>query len=369
MKEQAKICHLTSAHPHGDVRIFVKECSSLAEHFPTVLIEINGTTETKNNVEVISLKCNYTSRLQRFTKAVNLVYKKAIEVDAQIYHIHDPELLRIALKLKKKGKKVIYDVHEDLPRQILSKHWIPSIFRKSISSFIEKYENKKAQQLDGIVTATPHIKNRFLKINPNTIDVNNYPILNELLDNTSSNNKTKNTICYIGGITKTRGIKEMVEAITDTDYKLLLAGNFLEEGLKESIIQLKGWKNITELGFLSRNKVKEVYNQSCLGLVLLHPTPNYIESLPVKMFEYMASGIPIIASNFPLWRDIVEKNNCGVCADPLNPLDIKSRIDYIINNPEEATKMGANGKKLVTEKYNWGNEKIKLINLYKQLIE
>ena len=161
----------------------------------------------------------------------------------------------------------------------------------------------------------------------------------------------------------------MVEAITDTDYKLLLAGNFLEEGLKESIIQLKGWRNITELGFLSRNEVKEVYNQSCLGLVLLHPTPNYIDSLPVKMFEYMASGIPIIASNFPLWRDIVEKNNCGVCVNPLDPLDIKNRIDYIINNPEEATKMGANGKKLVTEKYNWGNEKIKLINLYKQLIE
>lgn len=368
MNKPPKICHLTSAHPHGDVRIFFKECSSLAKHFSTTLIEINGKSEKLNNVNVISITCNYNSRKQRFTKAVNLVYKKALEVDADIYHLHDPELLRIALKLKKRGKKVIYDAHEDLPRQILSKHWIPKYLRKLTAFIIENYENKKVKQLDAVVTATPHIKTRFLKINPNTIDINNYPILDELLIETP-HHKAQNTICYIGGITKTRGIKEMISSIENSNIKLLLAGNFLEEGLKEQVSKLKGWKNVSELGFLSRKEVKTVYNKSNLGLVLLHPTANYIDALPVKMFEYMAAGLPVIASNFPLWKSIIETNNCGICVNPLKPSEIKKAIDYLLKNPKIASEMGGNGKNMVTKQYNWDAEKEKLITLYNNLIE
>jgi len=101
------ICHLTSAHPQRDVRILIKECSSLAKHFNTSLFVVNGTKEVFNNVKIDTVKHEFNSRLERFTKVVDLVLLKAIEIDADIYHIHDPELLRIVSKLKKLNKKVI----------------------------------------------------------------------------------------------------------------------------------------------------------------------------------------------------------------------------------------------------------------------
>ena len=98
------------------------------------------------------------------TKTVNQVLEHALKLNADIYHIHDPELLKIVKPLKRKGKKVVYDVHEDLPRQILSKHWIPGILRKLISITTEVYENRISKKCDYIITATPFIKNRFLTL-------------------------------------------------------------------------------------------------------------------------------------------------------------------------------------------------------------
>ncbi|MCO6499782.1 MAG: glycosyltransferase family 4 protein [Vicingus serpentipes] len=363
------ICHLTSVHQTTDVRIFHKECSSLAKKYDVTLLVINGNNDFINDVKIIGVPVTYKNRRQRFTKAVNQLYKKAMEVDADIYHFHDPEILRIAKKLKRKGKKVIYDVHEDLPRQILSKPYINPIIKYPLSIFVEYFENKIASKLDGIITATPHIKERFLRVNKNTISINNFPILNELLLNIDYNTKKENIICYVGGITKIRGIKEIVNSIESLDLKLLIAGDFLENGLREEVCQLKGWRKVEELGFINRKEVKEVYAKSKLGLVTLHPVINYIEALPVKMFEYMAAGLPIIASNFPLWKSIIENNECGICVNPLNPKEIKEAIEYILNNPELASIMGRNGKKLVKEKYNWSIEENKLLNFYSSLIE
>ena len=163
-----KVCHITSAHPDGDVRIFHKECVSLAaEGYDVSLVIPNTESRIESGVNIVSFVYKPSSRLSRFTKSVNLAYKKALELDADIYHLHDPELLRIAAKLKNKGKKVIYDAHEDLPRQILSKKYLKPIVRKLISSRIEKYENKVVKKLDAIVTATPYIRDRFLKVNKN----------------------------------------------------------------------------------------------------------------------------------------------------------------------------------------------------------
>ena len=281
--------------------------------------------------------------------------------------LHDPELLRIAVKLKKKGKKVIYDAHEDLPRQILSKEYLKPIVRKLISSRIEKYENKVAKKLDVIVTATPYIRNRFLKVNPNSIDINNFPIIKELLFDFEYDHKKGNKICYVGGITTVRGINELLEALEGSECSLLLAGDFLENGLRDSIINKNAWNKVEELGFLTREEVVNVYKKSKLGIVTLHPISNYYVSLPVKMFEYMAGGIPVVASNFPLWEEIITKNDAGICVDPLNTDAISNAINYLIDNPDKAKKMGENGKRMVIEKYNWNQEKLKLIKLYNDL--
>ena len=362
------VCHLTSVHKDGDVRIFHKECVSLVEAgYRVSLIIPNTYTRIEKDVNIISFEAPKGNRLTRMTKTVNIVYKMAINVDAEIYHFHDPELLRIAKKLKRKGKKVVYDVHEDLPRQIISKPYLNKNIRGFISKRVEKYENKIAAKMDYLCTATPFIRERFLSINKNTIDVNNFPILKELLIDFPYEEKTADNICYVGGIEPTRGIKELVQSLESTNVKLLLAGSFSSSAFRAEVSQIPSWNQVNEMGFLTRKGVRDVYKQSKIGIVTLHPLPNYLDALAVKMFEYMAGGIPVIASNFPLWKTIIEDNNAGICVDPLNPKEISDAINYLISNPEKAKEMGENGKKMVIEKYNWDNEKKKLIDLYKSL--
>jgi len=361
-----KVVHLSSAHPDLDVRIFYKECCSLANpenNFDVHLILAGVMERVENGVTIHSVPKIEHSRIKRMWTTVNEVYKKALELDADIYHLHDPELLRIALKLKKRGKKVIYDAHEDLPRQLLGKSYLK--FKNQISWIFEKYENSIVKKLDAVVTATPFIRDRFLKINPITVDINNYPLSNEI-DLLEYEGKKENKVCFIGGISRIRGTYEVVKALEFCKVKLDLAGG-IDEAFKLQLQSLEGWKQVNELGFINRKTALEVKKESIAGIVTFLPLPNHINAQPNKIFEYMASGLPVIGSDFPLWRQIIVDNNCGICVDPNNPEEIGEAIKYIADHPEEAREMGARGKKMVAEKYNWNAEEQKLIELYKNL--
>lgn len=365
-----RICHLTSVHKPTDVRIFYKECISLKKIADEVHLIAPYVTDSEVQGVFIHGVLMKKSRIKRMTETVKEVYEKAIEIDADVYHFHDPELLPIGKKLKRKGKVVVYDVHEDLPRQLYNKYWIPKFFRKVASRVIENYENSSAKKFDLIVAATPFIRDRFLKNGCNAIDVNNFPVIEELSTNQTLWENKKDNICYVGGISFIRGIKELVLAIGNTKHvSLLLAGTFTSESQKEVVKELPGWNQVTELGFLDREGVKDVYENSKIGMVTLHPTINYIDALPVKMFEYMAAGIPIISSNFPLWNKIVRENECGITVDPLNVDEITEAIEKLINNPKLAKKLGHNGRIAVEQKFNWGLESKKLIRAYENILK
>ena len=262
---------------------------------------------------------------------------------------------------------MIFDSHEDVPKQMLGKPYLNAPLRKLIGAVFGVYENYACAKLDAIIAATPHIRDKFLAINANTIDINNFPLLNELV-NTADWRQKQSEVVYVGSIARIRGIEQMVQALDlIDDVRLNLAGKFSEQSVETEVKGLKGWGSVNELGFLNRDEVNAVLAKSKAGLVTLQPTINYIDALPVKMFEYMAAGIPVISSNFPLWREIIEGNQCGLCVDPLNPKAIGKAIQYFINNPDQAERMGKNGRKAVEEKYNWAIEEKKLLDLYKGL--
>jgi len=363
-----KVCHLTSVHPRNDIRIFHKECCSLArtDYNVNFIVADGKPDEIKNNVNIISVP-KIESRVKRIIKTPYLVYKKALEVDADIYHFHDPELLPIGIKLKKRGKKVIYDSHENVERQLLSKPYIHLLLRSSISKIFALYERYAVTKFDLVITATPNIRNKFNKIHHNVLDINNYPILNELKTDRNIVQKS-NSIAYIGGITEIRGIKQLVRALEycKTDVRLKLAGEFNSESFRNEIIQYEGWKRVDELGFLDRNMVQKLLSEVQAGTVLYLPLPNHIEAQPNKMFEYMSASVPVIASNYPLWKTIIEGEQCGICVDPTNPKLISQAIDWIFENPDDAQIMGDNGLKAI-KKYNWNNEEKKLLKGYKNL--
>ncbi len=362
-----KACHITSVHSLTDIRIFHKECKTLLNAgYDVTLVVQHDQDEVIDGINVKGIN-KPENRRERMTETLKQVYEKALECDADIYHFHDPELIWVGLKLKRKGKKVIYDVHEDVPRQILSKKWIPISLRKIIGWIIERMENFAARRFDYIVTATPFIKDRFLKLNRYTLDINNYPILSELYESNEDWRHKEQLVCYVGGIEKVRGINEMVEAINLTQYFLLLAGKFESKNEMSIVVGKNGWKKVIEMGHVNRDGVKEILSRSMAGLVILHPVPNYINALPIKMFEYMAAGIPVIASDFPLWVKIIEGNKCGICVDPLNINEIADAINWIMANPEKSQKMGQNGRRLIEEKFNWEEQGSKLLKIYEEL--
>ncbi|MFZ5374093.1 MAG: glycosyltransferase family 4 protein [Campylobacterota bacterium] len=366
-----KIAHLTSAHPRYDTRIFVKECASLATHegYEVYLIVADGKGDEKHGgVNILDAGAPSGGRLSRFTRTVHAVFDKARALDADLYHLHDPELMPIGLKLKKLGKKVIFDAHEDLPKQILSKAYLGKTSKFLLSKASAAYERHACSRFDAVVTATPYIREKFLPINPRSVDINNFPVLGELSNDTAWENRL-NEVCYIGGISTIRGVFEIIAAMNRTvNVRLNLGGKFETAELRNKAEQTAGWEKVNMLGFLGRAEVADVLSRSKAGLVTLHPTRNYVDALPVKMFEYMAAGIPVIASDFPLWRSIVDNAQCGLLVDPLDPEAIAGAITYLITHPDEARTMGENGKKAVVNIYNWECEQQKLFALYETLL-
>jgi glycosyltransferase involved in cell wall biosynthesis len=348
----------------------VKQCRSLKErgHEVTLVVADGLGDECVDGVRIVDAG-RLPGRLNRIVRSTRRVLGAAMRLDADAYQLHDPELLPAGLALKRRGRVVVFDSHEDVPVQLLAKPYLGRLSRHALSGAYALCERHACRRFDGMLAATPFIRARLARMRPDTVDINNYPSLQEF-DLAPDWSAKALEVCYVGGLSEIRGTRELVRAcaLLESPARLALAGRFGEPAFEREMLGRPGWKRVNAHGHLDRAGVRQVMRRALAGLVTLHPVANYLDALPVKMFEYMAAGLPVIASRFPLWQQIVEGNECGICVDPCDPAAIAAAIDHFCRHPEQARRMGDNGRRAVLARYNWNSEADKLAAFYERLL-
>lgn len=364
-----KAVHLTSVHNPFDNRVFYKECKTLKKAgYEVILIAPYPKDENVDGIKIRGIE-KLNDKIKRLTITVYKVFQRAIKEHADIYHIHDPELLLVGFILRLKGYKVIFDMHENVPKSIRSKDWIPSYLRKAIEFIYTGIENIILKKLAVIFAESSYSKEYDWLTN--TEVVLNLPRVDKILNiNTSKNSKF--SVGYIGEITKLRGCISTVEALN----LLKMEGNdvcfeCVGDGPETEFSEVRRIAERYQIdanfyGFKSSSEGLSIISRCHIGLALLSRIPNYTHSYPTKIFEYMALGIPVITSDFLLYKSVVEEYNCGLCVDPDDLSAIANAISKLRANPEMAREMGEAGKRAVQEKFTWEKESKKLIKFYEK---
>ena len=368
---KVKVCHMTSVHFQEDMRIFHKECVSLAENGYEVYLVERGDSYDKNGVHIIGVGEISNNRIKRLTEGARKVYKKALSLNCDIYHIHDPELLPYALRMKRQGKTVVFDSHELTREQILHKNYLPSFAALLISKLYATYEDYILEKIDGVIFPCP-INGRFPLKGKRKVFLNNVPRLSELYYHYDPDSKKqKNSVCTIGSLSKNRGIKEMILAVHRAGCKAILGGTIRPKEFENELLNMPEIECAVFLGQIGREQVIQVYNSSMIGIssILNVGQYNMAENLPTKVYECMAMGLPVILTKNTYNEKMVKKYNFGICVDPQNIEEFSAAIRELADNPTKAYLLGQNGRSAVLEEFNWEHEQDNLFQLYGRLVD
>ncbi len=352
-----------SGHKPFDTRIFHKEATWLSQagHQVTIIIPTMK-DELANGVRIISVPVH----LKGWKKLILCpwyVFKQALRQDKDsVFHLHDSELLVIGIWLKLLGRKVVYDAHEDTPLQIDYQHWLPwgvKTIYKWIYIVIEKISG---WIFDGVIVAEPVIARYFPK--RKTVLIRNFPIVKQFDEKFIPYYERNNTLVYVGLLSKARGILAMASAASlakqRCNFEFQLGGSFSPSELEKDVLKYP----IQFLGWLSFDKMIDCMMHARAGIIIPQPIERYKTNYPVKLFEYMAAGLPVIASKFGELAGFVKEAGCGILVDPENETEVAQGIQFIFTDREEAKKMGERGRALVASKYSWETESELLIKFY-----
>ena len=367
-----KVCHMTSAHGPEDVRIFHKECVSLAKAGYDVYLVERGESYEKQGVHIVGVGQPSGGRLSRMTAFSKHVYEAALAIDADVYHFHDPELLPYGLKLKRRGKKVIFDSHEKYTEQFKRKPYLPGWCSRMIAKVYGVYEKYALKRLDGLIfPCLQGGKHPFAGMCRHITIVNNVPRLEELYDQYDENiPKHERSIVCVGGLTYARGITHMVKAAGKSDCTIYLGGRFIPDSYQTEVEALPEFSHVQYLGQLNRQRVLEILQRCQVGMATLLNVGQYnqYDNLATKVYEYMSLALPVVLARSPYNERMVQQYGFGICVDSENVDEIADAIRYLLDHPEEAHRMGENGRQAIKEEFNWGVEEKKLLSFYEDIL-
>ncbi len=364
-----KVCQVTCVHDRYDTRIFHKIAKSLnSGGFDSYILCVDDRgEECRDGVHFISVQYKPKNRINRILKSWKKLVKIALEIDADIYQLHDPELLPLGKFLAKKNKIIIFDSHED-GRDIGMKGWIPKPFRKLVCRMYLLYEKNAIKKLAGCISVDSNIVQRLSNYNGNCIQITNFPFLPSQF-----NHNPNGYICYAGSpesyaqyeflsALEVSGIPINYYLITNTSDKTL-----------DRCKKLEIWKDIKTSNYVSFEELSKIYMNASLGMSIAYPDigTDYWNGVfgVTKFFEFLAYGIPVICSSFDVWKKIIEKYDCGICVNPYKIDEISSALATLFSNRIRLMRMGENARRAAEKEFNWSTQETKLICFYKMLLE
>ena len=368
-----KVVHLTSVHPALDTRIFQKECRSLAAAgYNVVLVAPNDDSQTVDGVRIRGIP-KTRGRYRRMTQTVCQIYRVACQENADLYHLHDPELLPLVPLLRRRGKVVIFDMHETYPKQILTKSWIPRWLRRPTAAAMRLVESLILTNLP-VVFAADCVAKDYPWIRKNTT-VLNVPLHREM-NTIISPRHEEPTLGYLGCINPLRSSITMLEALAELkDAGLTPRFEFIGniQGINhgnelQTLVRLLRLSNVSFRGYTPPREAWNLAARWHVGLCLLKSSPNNMFAIQTKIYEYMTLGIPVLVASLPGCKQLVESMNCGLAVDPDNPKAIADAIRWFLEHPTEAAEMGKRGKEAVDNHYNWDHEASKLLKFYEEFL-
>jgi glycosyltransferase involved in cell wall biosynthesis len=368
------IAHATVVHGRYDIRILYKQCASLVADGRvevSLFVADDLGEESWHGVRIRSLGRPRFGRAGRAVLGSLALWRALRRSPADLVHLHDPELLPLGLLLHARGMRVVFDMHENLPREIITKEWVAKPVRAVLSHLVRAFQRMACRVLPTVFAELSYAAD-FPSANEGVV-VLNFPLLRALLDVRAEKRPTF-TVGYIGGISAERGAHEAAEAIerlneagvrTSAIFVGGLAAGLEHEGAFGRAVA-DGY--IATTGRLAPTDGWPLMAACHVGLAVLRPSPNFIDSYPTKLFEYMALGLPVVVSDFPLWRRAVSEAGCGLLVDPTKPDAIADALRWLHDHPADAAAMGERGRATVLARYSWDAEFEKLRQLYDRLL-
>lgn len=368
------VMHLSTAHPADDARVFWRESAGLARRgFRVTLLARTDRDVTREGVRILAMP-SYGSRAKRMTLGVLHALRVALKEKADLYHAHDPELIPALVVLRVLGRRVIYDAHELLSGQVSRKHYLGTVGRRVAGSFARFAEWLIGRTAHRIVTVNDACGSIFpaakVSIVANYPERSHFAVDGAPAPETSDSGSVEPYFVYVGGISQQRGIVELVDAMAALDDKavrLRLIGGFVPASLEGDMRRRPGWQSVDYRGRVPHDEVPGLLAGARAGLVTLLPTPNHLISSPVKLFEYMAMGLPVISSDFPAWRALLDGVDCAIFVDPTDPGDIARALRQILADPHRARAMGEAGRAAVRTEFNWAKQLDNLVDAYRRI--
>lgn len=367
-----RVCHITTVHGPFDDRIFFKQCRSLAAAgFDTHLVAPVEQETGEDGVRIHPVAVP-SSRLLRPVVGAWRAFRTARRLKAALYQVHDPELLWVALLLKKRGNRVVYDMHESMRGHILTKTWLgPTWMRKLASRLYGWFEDLAIRKLDHVLVVVESMRADILKYHPAQAEkvtvLRNLPVV-ALIDRSLQvlPKDPAFTLIYVGGLSRIRGIKEVVQALEQVPgVRLKLLGPWSDDAYRAECTALPAWAQVQDLGQVRMDAVYDHIRAADAGLCLLYPVHNYMISLPIKTFEYMACGLPMLLSDFPFWQETF--GPYAWFTDARDPGAIASAIRAAQADAEGRVRKGREGRATVLAQYSWESESRILVDLYRSI--